>query len=146
MGRLAATCFYKWPILSLKPVQTRTILRGALKFATQISPLLNCYKTVQLTVGLYLHGRGTIIFFSRKNYCSKLSIRRSRFKSFIDRKGNKNFFLHMQSTFQTCLYLLTQSKSKTILTRSMLTISLIVFTDKLLGHVHTFYSKWYFIT
>ena len=28
----------------------------------------------------------------------------------------------------------------------MLTISLIVFTDKLQGHVHTFYSKWYFIT
>ena len=41
---------------------------------------------------------------------------------------------------------LTQSKSKTIITRSMLTISLIVFTDKLQGHVHTFYSKWYFIT
>ena len=41
---------------------------------------------------------------------------------------------------------LTQSKSKTIITRSMLTISLIVFTDKFQGHVHTFYSKWYFIT
>ena len=27
----------------------------------------------------------------------------------------------------------------------MLTISLIVFTDMLTGHVHTFYSKWYFI-
>ena len=40
----------------------------------------------------------------------------------------------------------TQSKSKTIITRSMLTISLIVFTDKLQGHVHTFYSKWFFIT
>ena len=36
---------------------------------------------------------------------------------------------------------LTQSKSKTIITRSMLTISLIVFTDKLQGHVYTFYSK-----
>ena len=36
---------------------------------------------------------------------------------------------------------ITQSKSKTIITRSMLTISLIVFTDKLQGHVHTFYSK-----
>ena len=35
----------------------------------------------------------------------------------------------------------TQSKSKTIITRSMLTISLIVFTDKLQGHVNTFYSK-----
>ena len=41
---------------------------------------------------------------------------------------------------------ITQSKSKTIITRSMLTISLIVFTDKFQGHVHTFYSKWYFIT
>ena len=27
----------------------------------------------------------------------------------------------------------------------MLTISLIVFTDKLQRHVYTFYSKWYFI-
>ena len=36
---------------------------------------------------------------------------------------------------------LTQSKSKTIITRSMLTISLIVFTDKFKGHVHTFYTK-----
>ena len=44
------------------------------------------------------------------------------------------------------MFSLTQSKSKTIITRSMLTISLIVFTDKLQGHVHTFYSKWYFIT
>ena len=42
--------------------------------------------------------------------------------------------------------MLTQSKFKTIITRSMLTISLIVFTDKFKGHVHTFYSKWYFIT
>ena len=38
--------------------------------------------------------------------------------------------------------LLTQSKSKTIITRSLLTISLIVFTYQLQGHVHTFYSKW----
>ena len=40
----------------------------------------------------------------------------------------------------------TKSKFKTLITRSMLTISLIVFTDQLQGHVHTFYSKWYFIT
>ena len=44
------------------------------------------------------------------------------------------------------LIMVTQSKSKTIITRSMLTISLIVFTDKLQGYLHTFYSKWYFIT
>ena len=42
---------------------------------------------------------------------------------------------------ETLLLLITQSKSKTIITRSMLTISLIVFTDKFLGHVYTFYSK-----
>ena len=41
-----------------------------------------------------------------------------------------------------CMHLyITQSKSKTIITRSMLTISLIVFTDQLQGHVNTFYSK-----
>ena len=32
--------------------------------------------------------------------------------------------------------IVTQSKSKTIITRSMLTISLIVFTDPIQGHVH----------
>ena len=54
----------------------------------------------------------------------------------------------MLASFNGLYYSLhiTQSKSKTIITRSMLTISLIVFTDKLQGHVHTFYSKWYFIT
>ena len=40
----------------------------------------------------------------------------------------------------------TQSKFTTVITRSMLMISLVVFTDKFKGHVHTFYSKWYFIT
>ena len=35
---MAATRFYKWPILT---TQTHTICRGALRFATQISPLLN---------------------------------------------------------------------------------------------------------
>ena len=48
--------------------------------------------------------------------------------------------------FSIFLGIITQSKSKTIITRSMLTISLIVFTDKFKGHVHTFHSKWYFIT
>ena len=49
---------------------------------------------------------------------------------------------------QKCFWLkyITQSKSKTIITRSMLTISLIVFTDKFNGHVHTFYTIWFFIT
>ena len=37
-ARLAATSFYKWLILT---TQTHTICRGALRFATQISPLLN---------------------------------------------------------------------------------------------------------
>ena len=55
----------------------------------------------------------------------------------------------MESALEDMIFLLkhvTQSKSKTIITRSMLTISLIVFTDKLQGYLHTFYSKWYFIT
>ena len=65
-------------------------------------------------------------------------------------------FVHIETTIFMQMFklgykltsskVLTQSKSKTIITRSMLTISLIVFTDKLQGHVHTFYSKWYFIT
>ena len=38
----------------------------------------------------------------------------------------------------------TQSKSKTIITRSMLTISLIVFTDKLQGHVLIFSENFTF--
>ena len=41
---------------------------------------------------------------------------------------------------------LTQSKSKTIITRSMCVISLIVFTEKYHGHVRTLYIKWFFIT
>ena len=52
----------------------------------------------------------------------------------------------MASWLNERMLMVTQSKSKTIITRSMLTISLIVFTDKFQGHVHTFYSKWYFIT
>ena len=40
LGRLAASRFYKWPTLT---TQTQAIRRGALRFATQISPLLNCY-------------------------------------------------------------------------------------------------------
>ena len=51
-------------------------------------------------------------------------------------RWSKSFFGTSESRVQ-----LTQSKSKTIITRSMLTISLIVFTDKLQGHVNTFYSK-----
>ena len=42
--------------------------------------------------------------------------------------------------------LVTQSKSKTIITRSRCVISLIVFTDKYQGHVQTLYTKWFFIT
>ena len=44
-------------------------------------------------------------------------------------KGDLNLFIVVKKV--------TQSKSKTIITWSMLTISLIVFTDKLQGHVHT---------
>ena len=47
-------------------------------------------------------------------------------------------FWIMESALEDMIFLLkhvTQSKSKTIITRSMLTISLIVFTDKLQGHV-----------
>ena len=51
-----------------------------------------------------------------------------------------------KSALFSSFYAITQSKSKTILTRSMLMISLIVFTDKFQGHIHTFYSKWYYIT
>ena len=40
LGRLATSRFYKWPILT---TQTRTIHKGALRFATQTSPLLNLY-------------------------------------------------------------------------------------------------------
>ena len=36
--------------------------------------------------------------------------------------------------------------SKTIITRSVCGISLIVFTDKYQGHVQTLYTKWLFIT
>ena len=39
-----------------------------------------------------------------------------------------------------CLNLVTQSKSKKIITRSMCVISLIVFTDKYQGHVWTLYT------
>ena len=45
----------------------------------------------------------------------------------------------MESALEDMIFLLkhvTQSKSKTIITRSMLTISLIVFTDNLQGHVY----------
>ena len=41
---------------------------------------------------------------------------------------------------------ITHSKSKTIITRSMCVIILIVFTDKYQGHVWTSYIKWFFIT
>ena len=44
------------------------------------------------------------------------------------------------------LAFITQSKSKTIITRSMIVISLILFTDKYQGHVRTFYTEWFFIT
>ena len=51
---------------------------------------------------------------------------------------SKNFRLKSIQTFKNVL---TQSKSKTIITRSMCVISLIVFTDPYLGHVWTFYTE-----
>ena len=41
---MEASHFYKWSILT---TQTHTICRGALKFATQISPLLNLFSIIQ---------------------------------------------------------------------------------------------------